>query len=196
MALSPEPSTAQEKVTYLKHFKVFQRRWFTIKYGYSDTNYISLHALILWVKEERVPLLELAHLETIKQLELDGWDEPTAIDCLLNRRFSSLVVVKLTRLHTPLSEPVAKRDLRCMNVKQPHVEFGSELFMSLLINFGVQTAHQMYFRPLTPISPFSDQQQQALRLAVEPTIPHAVDPGMLTNYTSHSILDGTRLCGA
>ncbi|KAH8924971.1 hypothetical protein BT69DRAFT_1349073 [Atractiella rhizophila] len=182
MGISPEPSTTQGKLNYLRRFKVFQRRWFTVKYGYSDTNHIPLHTLVSDIvpyqtishlslaypvaKGERLPLLELAHLETIKQLELDGWDESMVIEFLDNRQSSSLVSVKLRRLHTPLSKIAAKQDLRCQNVEQLHVEFGSKLFMTSLINFGVQTAHQMYLRPLTPTPPFSNQQQQELRTLV------------------------------
>ncbi|KAH8923570.1 hypothetical protein BT69DRAFT_1333728 [Atractiella rhizophila] len=167
-----------KKKNYLKPFKVFQRRWFTTKYGYSNTNYIPLHTLISDIvpyqavshlclaypaeKEEHLQLLKLPHLETIKELELDGWDEHTAIDCLLNRRSSSLRSIKLVRLHMPLSEPLAKRDL----VEKLHVEFGSDLFMTSLMKVGVQTAYNVDLRPLGPISRFSNQQQLALQTLV------------------------------
>ncbi|KAH8924548.1 hypothetical protein BT69DRAFT_1332876 [Atractiella rhizophila] len=90
-ALSPEPPAAHEKLNYLKQCPVFQRRWSAFQYRHRDMDAVAFHTLVSalktyqtvsllslvypMVEEERWMLIEFVHLKTIKQLELQGWDD-------------------------------------------------------------------------------------------------------------------------
>ncbi|KAH8920240.1 hypothetical protein BT69DRAFT_1352557 [Atractiella rhizophila] len=124
MSMSYEFDAAYRKLEFLKRTPVFQTRWHKLTYLDSDLeNKVSLDTLISNVRiyqltvtdltlvypkiGERSLLLELAHLNRIKRLELIGWDEFTVIHFLLSSRSRpKFLNIDLGHLHTSLGAAI------------------------------------------------------------------------------------------
>ncbi|KAH8917617.1 hypothetical protein BT69DRAFT_1384720 [Atractiella rhizophila] len=180
-ARSYEFHHARQKLAFFKRIPVFQKHWSSLHYDHSDLkNNVSLNMVILTVRiyqplvsslslvypllKERSLLFGLADLNTIKTLNLIGWDEFTVIYFLLNSRSRrNLSWIELKKMHTPLSSVHATEDdLEHMALRRLLIEFASGFFMTSFFDVTVQTA-ELHIYPHSPISTFSVQQLQALK---------------------------------